>query len=235
MADFDSIRRLIFLIFPRKQNKENRKESVNKLDLERSEKVKTIHEWDEAYRTGKYQNFWGISYPSQELVAFVASLDPTHPIVAVDVGCGAGQEAIFLAQQGFSVIGIDQSEEAIKIAKSQSEKAGVIIDWRISNVLQLPVADASVDVINDRGCFHHIPNEHRAQYAAEMARILKPNGKMLLRGCREEKHDPFIAVTENAIHHYFSPYFTSSPVLPIELANNEQNNLPANLVILTRR
>lgn len=196
--------------------------------------MKTQYEWNEAYITGKYQNYWGISYPSQELVAFVASLDPTQSTVAVDVGCGAGQEAIFLAKQGFSVIGIDHSEAAIKIAELQAKKAGVEVDWQVGNVLELPLVDKSVDFINDRGCFHHIPDEHRAQYAAEMARVLKSNGKILLRGCREVQNDRFIAVTAEAINHFFSSYFTFSPVLPIELANNEQNNLPAHLVLLTR-
>ncbi len=197
--------------------------------------MKSPQEWNDAYLTGKYQNFWGISYPSQELVAFVASLDLKPSTVALDVGCGAGQEAIFLAKQGFTVIGIDHSEAAIAIAESAGKQAGVNVDWKIGNVLELPVADKSVNMINDRGCFHHIPDEKRAQYAAEMARVLQPNGKMLLRGCREEKNDHFIAVTADAIHHFFAPYFTISPILPIELANNEKNNLPAHLVILTRR
>lgn len=197
--------------------------------------MKTIQEWNNAYRTGTYQNFWGISYPSQELVAFVASLYPTEASTALDVGCGAGQEAIFLAQQGFTVIGIDQSEEAIRIAQSRSQQVGVEVDWQVGNALELPLADASVDIINDRGCFHHIPNQDRARYAAEMARVLKPNGKLLLRGCREEGYGHFVAVTETAINDFFSPYFTASPILPIELVNNEKTNLPAHLVILTRR
>jgi len=197
--------------------------------------MKSVQEWNDAYRTGRYQEHWGIPYPSQELIAFVAALNPKSSAVFLDVGCGAGQEAIFLAKQGFAVIGIDQSEEALRIAKSRAQKAGVEIDWQMGNVLELPLADKSVHFINDRGCFHHIPNEKRPQYAAELARVLQPNGKLLLRGCRDTQDDRFVAVTTKAIDHFFSPYFTASPVLPIELDSNEPTNLPANLVILTRR
>lgn len=197
--------------------------------------MKSIQEWNEAYKTGEYRNRWGISYPSQELVAFVATLNPQHPLTVLDVGCGAGQEAIFLAQQGFSVIGIDLSEEAIKIAQSKAATAGVNVDWRTGNVLQLPLEDHSIDLINDRGCFHMIPTEKRTKYAAEMARVLKPNGKIFLRGCREVNREPFTAVTTEAIHRFFASDFAIGNVLPIELASNQKENLPANLVVLTRR
>lgn len=192
-------------------------------------------DWDHAYRTGDYKKYWGIPYPSQELVCFVANFPPTNQQVALDVGCGAGQEAIFLAQQGFSVIGIDQSEAAIKIATSQSAKVGVQIDWKLGNVLSLPIDDQSVDFINDRGCLHHISEDDRHRYAQELARVIKPTGKVLIRGCREVNNERFYAVTQNTIEQHFSPFFTHSPILPIELANNEKENLSANLVILTRR
>lgn len=192
--------------------------------------------WDEIYRSGDYSSHWGIPYPSQELVAFVATNDFPENTVALDVGCGAGQESIFLAQQGFKVTGVDQSTEGLKIAQQQALQAGVQIDWHEANVLHLPLADHSVNVINDRGCFHVIPDDSRAQYAHEMARVLTHGGKILLRGCRDTNNERFTTVDAVAIDHYFATHFTRSPVLPIEIITGQADvQLPANLVVLTRR
>ncbi|MGM0867411.1 MAG: class I SAM-dependent methyltransferase [Bacillota bacterium] len=74
--------------------------------------------------------------------------------VGLDVGCGAGQEAVFLAQHGLNMIGVDLSAEALRIAAEQAKEAGVQVDWLHGNVLDLPVEEQSVDFVNDRGCFH---------------------------------------------------------------------------------
>lgn len=193
-------------------------------------------QWDEAYATGEFQNHWGIPYPSPELVSFIASHHFPTSTVAVDIGCGAGQESIFLAQQGFSVTGVDLSSEALKIASERSKQAGVQVRWHNGNVLELPLEDQSVDLVNDRGCFHIIPNENRAQYANEMARILKPGGRIFLRGCRDQNNPTFAAITQEVVDQYFGSQFTHGPILPILLVNKRsENDLPANLVVLTRR
>lgn len=193
-------------------------------------------DWDEIYRTKEYQAHWGISFPSQELVAFLAAYSFSSGAAALDIGCGAGQESIFMAQQGFKVTGVDLSSEALKIATEKAAQAGVEVTWREGNALNLPIADQSVDLINDRGCFHMIDSEHRPQYVREVARVLKPGGKMLLRGCRDEDNDHFVTITPQVIHELFSKNFSFGAVLPIQLATGTPNyTLPANLVILHRQ
>lgn len=192
-------------------------------------------DWEEIYRTNEYQAHWGIPFASQELVAFVAAYPFTSDTVALDIGCGAGQESIFLAQQGFKVTGVDLSSEALNIAAKKAAQAGVEVNWQKGNALHLPVEDQSVDLINDRGCFHVIDNEHRSQYAQEVARVLKPGGKMLLRGCREKDNDSFVAITSEVVQKYFSKHFSFGSILPIQLMTGNPNyTLPANLVILHR-
>lgn len=53
--------------------------------------------WDEAYINGSFRDMWDLSYPSQELVAFLATINFPKETVGLDVGCGAGREAVFLA------------------------------------------------------------------------------------------------------------------------------------------
>lgn len=193
--------------------------------------------WDDTYRTGEYKNHWGIPHPSPELVAFLASHSFGEGNSALDVGCGAGQESIFLAQQGLTVTGVDQSAEALKIAERKAKEAEVQVNWQQGNVLQLPLPDQSIDLINDRGCFHVIPDESREAYAKEMARVLRPGGKIFLRGCRDNQGLPqFTSVTREAIQKYFDQDFYCQSLLPLEIiTGNGQDRLKANLVILVRK
>lgn len=192
-------------------------------------------DWDKEYISGGFRDKWDIPYPSQELVAFVATINFPKETVALDIGCGAGREAVFLAQQGLNTIGVDLSAEALKIAAERAIEAGVHVDWRQGNALNLPVEDHSVDFINDRGTFHVIVEDDRDQFAQEIARILKPDGMMLLRGCREPKEGgDHVAVTEQAINRYFSKYFDRGKVLPIQMVDFSREGMDGNIVILKK-
>ncbi|MCD9025440.1 class I SAM-dependent methyltransferase [Cohnella silvisoli] len=193
--------------------------------------------WDEHYINGNFTN-WDLSYPSQELIAFIATKTFPKKKVALDVGCGAGREAIFLAQQGWDVIGVDISTEALRIAAERAKKFGVEVDWRQGDILNLPVENKFIDFVNDRGCFHSIVEENRDQYVNEIARTLKPGGMMLLRGCRDEKEEGhFVPVTEVSVDRYFSQYFDRGPVLPLQMVTGRGYNhegMKGNLVVLKR-
>jgi ubiquinone/menaquinone biosynthesis C-methylase UbiE len=195
-------------------------------------------DWDEVYINGSFRDMWDLSYPSQELVAFVATTNLPKEIVGLDVGCGAGREAVFLAQQGWNMIGVDLSAEALRIAAERAKEAGVQVDWRHGNVLDLPVENQSVDFVNDRGCFHSIAEEERDQFAREIARILKPGGMMLLRGCRDKKEEGhFVFVTEQAVDRHFGKYFDRGKVFPIQMATGigfSHEGMKGNLVVLKK-
>ncbi len=173
--------------------------------------------WESAYTSGEYEH-WEFNYPSPELVALVAAgiIPPGGRVL--DVGCGGGREAIFLAQCGFQVIGVDISRAALAIARKRAREARVHIDWRRGDVLALPVDDASMDFINDRGLFHLIDDADRPRYAAELTRVCKPGGSILIRGAGEALEERFNPVTEAAIATHFPALkFQRGPVLPIPL------------------
>jgi ubiquinone/menaquinone biosynthesis C-methylase UbiE len=142
--------------------------------------------WDESYRSGGFLRMWDYKVPTQELVATVAALNLPAGANALDIGCGAGREAIFLAQCGFRTIGVDFAPTALAIAADRALRAGVRIQWRTGSALALPVPDASIDFATDRGCFHHVDEADRPAYARELARVLRPGGRFLLRGCRRD-------------------------------------------------
>jgi 2-polyprenyl-3-methyl-5-hydroxy-6-metoxy-1,4-benzoquinol methylase len=77
--------------------------------------------WESAYESGEFKH-WEFSYPSPELIALVAAKVPRRNAVVLDVGCGGGTDAIFMAQSGFRVIGIDISASVLRIAEKRAKK-----------------------------------------------------------------------------------------------------------------
>ena len=71
---------------------------------------------------------WNVETPPELLVELVDS-GKVHPCKAVDLGCGAGNYAIYLAGRGFEVTGIDFSPTVIKIAKEKQGKSNLKADF----------------------------------------------------------------------------------------------------------
>ncbi len=188
--------------------------------------------WDDNYRDGGFLRMWDYRHPTQELVATVAALGLPAGSAALDIGCGAGREAVFLASCGFRTTGVDLSPTALSIAADRANRAGVRVDWRTGNALALPVPDASIDLATDRGCFHHIDDADRPQFVREVARVLKPGGRFLLRGCRRSDMPPFVIIDAATVDRLFVG-FTHGPVLPITL-QADSGTLDSNLVLLRR-
>jgi ubiquinone/menaquinone biosynthesis C-methylase UbiE len=152
---------------------------------------------------------------------------------AVDVGCGAGTEIVFLAQCGYRCVGVDLAPAALAVARDRADKAGVEVDLREGSVLELPVEAESVDFVNDRGCFHHIRESDRGTYARELARVMRPGGVVVLRGARSAE-GPFVVVSPDVIERVFGGrYFRLGPVLPIEL-DSDSGRLASSMVVLRR-
>jgi len=176
------------------------------------------YDWDAAYKNHNFKH-WEFDYPSPELSALVAIGSFEKNSKMLDVGCGGGLDAIFLAQSGFNVIGIDISPTALKIGKRRAKSANVEVDWRLGNILDLPVENESIDLVIDRGLFHVIDDENRQTYSSEVHRVLKLHGQLLIRGASKESSagDRFNPVTEEAMKKYFSSAFKIGPVLPLPL------------------
>jgi ubiquinone/menaquinone biosynthesis C-methylase UbiE len=173
--------------------------------------------WNSAYKNGDFEH-WELNYPSPELVTMVITGKLGKNSKILDVGCGGGLDAIFLAQCGFNVLGIDISSAALGIAERRAEEARVEVDWRLGNVLDLPVEDETMDLVTDRGLFHVIEDDDRPKYSSELHRVLKLHGRALIRGAsKESAQDRFNPVTEEAIKRYFSSNFENSLVLPFPL------------------
>jgi 2-polyprenyl-3-methyl-5-hydroxy-6-metoxy-1,4-benzoquinol methylase len=98
---------------------------------------------------------------------------------ALDLGCGEGVYSVYLAQQGFSVVGIDFVPAALTAARSRAEQAGVEIDFREGDVVELE-APSPFDVVLDSGCLHHLPKAKVRAYRSRLDDWLAPGGDYVL-------------------------------------------------------
>jgi SAM-dependent methyltransferase len=100
-------------------------------------------EWDARYRESDGA-MWS-ERPNGRLVAEVAELAPGR---ALDVGCGEGADAIWLARGGWAVTAIDISEVAVSRARDAAELVGVTVEWICGDALQTPFPARSFDLVS---------------------------------------------------------------------------------------
>jgi len=94
----------------------------------------------------------------------------------LDVACGTGNAAIRAAEAGARVTGVDLTPELFEAGRQAAADAGVELDWVEGDAEELPRADASFDVVlSTFGCMFA---PRHAVAAAEMARVLRPGGRL---------------------------------------------------------
>jgi SAM-dependent methyltransferase len=136
--------------------------------------VPTIEEWEQRYETGFTP--WDIGRPDRHLIQIVED-HPVPPGRALEVGCGTGTNAIWLAEQGFEVLATDVSALALKQAREKVAQAGAAV-----TLLQgsFPSDGAPFAFAFDRGCFHSFDDDtERADFAAQLASQLEADGLWL--------------------------------------------------------
>ncbi|MGH7894885.1 MAG: class I SAM-dependent methyltransferase [Candidatus Binatia bacterium] len=134
--------------------------------------------WEKVHQ----ERAWG-RYPSIELVRFVAqayyNAAPRSAVRFVEVGCGAGANAWYLAREGFSVCGIDVSPTAIERARAYLAAEGLSADLRSGDageVLRAFPAD-HFDCVVDVGCIQCNTLADATALVGEALRVLKPGGR----------------------------------------------------------
>jgi len=101
---------------------------------------------------------------------------------ALDIGCGTGTNALYLAAHGFEVVGLDVSRRAIALARRKARAAGATIDLRVADVTRmLQRSDlGQFDLALDIGCFHVLSPKDRNAYALGLKQRVEPRGILLM-------------------------------------------------------
>ena len=156
---------------------------------------------------GAFENFyagpapWDIGKPQKPLVAVADQVTGS----VLDAGCGTGDTALFFAQRGCRVKGIDFIEEAINRARRKAAERGVQATFTVKDATTLKDWSERFDNVIDSGLFHVFSDEDRRRYVEGLAIVLKPGGRLFLmcfsdeepgtqgprRVSRQELHDAF--------------------------------------------
>ena len=108
-----------------------------------------------------------------------ALLQLLPPMTIADLGSGDGSFALLLSQSAVRVIGVDSSERMLDVAREQSSRARVNnIEFRLGEMEEVPIDDASVDLVFFSQSLHHAAHPERA--VREAARILRPGGRIVV-------------------------------------------------------
>ena len=114
-------------------------------------------------------------WPDENLVEWFNSglLTPGR---VLELGCGNGRNALFLAGAGCKVDAVDFSQEAVDWANERAKKADLSVKFHCSDIFNAEFAEGSYDLVYDSGCFHHLPPHRREDYVDLVRRALKPGG-----------------------------------------------------------
>jgi SAM-dependent methyltransferase len=133
--------------------------------------------WNESYASGQLP--WDTGEPEPLLVEFVSS-DRIRPTRTLEIGAGTGTNAIWLAERGFDVVGIDVASLAIERANAKLEGRCLDCCFATQDFLRASSPEAPFRFVFDRGCFHVFDEpEERARFAAQVAEALVPGGLWL--------------------------------------------------------
>lgn len=128
-------------------------------------------EW--AYRDGRAP--WDIGRPQPVLVRLA-----DQGLIAgsvLDVGCGTGENALYLATRGFDASGIDLAPTAIARARAKAADRGIRANFEIADALDLRSLGRTFDVAVDLGLFHVFSDAERVIFERSLRRVLRPGAR----------------------------------------------------------
>jgi len=101
---------------------------------------------------------------------------------ALDIGCGTGGDAVYLAEQGFTVTAVDGVGQALSKARARAGSRGVDVNWVQGDVCSLEHLGIgeSFTLVLDRGCFHDFTDDQRDQYARGVSAVTSPGAVLLM-------------------------------------------------------
>jgi ubiquinone/menaquinone biosynthesis C-methylase UbiE len=122
----------------------------------------------------------GHARPLRRLTVDNAFIKPGDSVL--DVGCGTGEVSLLAKTRAKAgkVYGIDPAPEMIAVARKKAARKKLDIDFRVGVIESLPFPDSSIDVVTSSLMMHHLPEDLKVRGLAEIYRVLKPGGRLLV-------------------------------------------------------
>ena len=176
---------------------------------------------------------WNIEGPPDLLTDLIES-GWVVPCDAVDLGCGAGNYAVWLASKGFTMTGLDLSSSAIELATALAQRKGIACQFVDRDMTGIVAGfDNAFDFAYDWEVLHHVFPEDRELYVTNVHRMLRPGGKYLSLCFSEEEPASFggdgkyrttpldttlYFSSERELQELFQPLFIIEQLCTIEVA-----------------
>jgi methyl halide transferase len=163
-------------------------------------------DWEQSYQSGDLP--WDSGHPSSELQR-VLGAERIATGLALELGCGTGTNAIWLAQQGFDVTAVDISPTAIGRAKEKASAAGVALRFVVADVAQAPDLGGPFQFLFDRGCYHCVRDVNLSGYLQTVEKNLGSEALgLILTGNDHEPRTGPPEVSEEQIRSELGRVFT---------------------------
>jgi ubiquinone/menaquinone biosynthesis C-methylase UbiE len=164
---------------------------------------------------------WDLGRPQPALVEIADQITGA----VLDAGCGTGDNALFFAQRGQPVLGIDFVEFPVKEAKRKAQELEVEAEFLQMDALELPSLDRQFDSVIDCGLFHVLSDADRRAYVAALMHVMKLDSRLFLMcfsdqepagpGPRRIRQDEICAA--------FADGWTVESITPTHFAPNPQS------------
>ena len=129
---------------------------------------------------------WEIDGPQSEIVHLAESGEIRSAVL--DVGCGTGENSLYLAEIGLQVVGIDIVQTAVEKALSKAKERSLVPTFLVWDALNLQRLERKFNTVIDSGFFHVLPDKKRPVFVEALASVLNPGGTYFVM-CFSE-HEP---------------------------------------------
>ncbi len=132
--------------------------------------------WDDFFADRKRQCPFFVDKPDENLVT---CLDTGQIKLgrALELGCGNGRNAVYMALHGCQVDAVDFSRNAIEWATALAREKHADVNFKCTSIFELDIKAHEYDIVYDCGCFHHLPPHRRKSYLELVTKAIKPAGR----------------------------------------------------------
>jgi len=128
---------------------------------------------------------WDIGRPQPAIVGLAEDGEIRGAVI--DVGCGTGENALYLASRGLEVIGVDAAPSAIAQAQAKARLRGIGATFLVADALQLETLGRTFDAAIDCGLFHTFSDADRIRFERSLHRTLRPGARSFVLCFNEHK------------------------------------------------
>ena len=121
---------------------------------------------------------WDIGRPQPAIMRLAETGQITGSVL--DVGCGTGENVLYMAERGFAASGVDGAPSAVRKARAKAKQRGLNASFEVSDALNLSVPERPFDTVIDSGLFHVFSDEDRHRFTGSLGRVVRLGGTYFL-------------------------------------------------------